>query len=404
MKFIKIIITLLFISTFQNCAKEVIAPLKTPTSKKVAFNPAHPKAAEFQAILEKYVKKGLPGVTMVVYTPEDGKWAGSAGVAKIETQEPMHINHIFHSASVAKTFHAVAAMILVDEGKLDIDKTIDTYLPNSVCTDLANRNKATVRQLMNHTSGIPDFIEQKDHITDYFNDLMQTFTTEQYLDYVCGKKADFEPGKRAKYSNTNTVLLALIMDNITGSHADVITEKIIKKLGLQQTFYKNEKGYPSPDGAVNTYVDMRGNGELINSTNIERNFAQMNIGHDAMMASANDYFTFLHGLFNGKLVSKKSLQEMIKYKAYPASIQIGEGLGLAVVKTPLNDLTRAGHDGGSLGAANLVQHYIEKNTTVVICSNFGGFINSPLFNMYYSPLIGHQNVILGEVELLLFGK
>ncbi|MEM6698714.1 MAG: serine hydrolase domain-containing protein [Bacteroidota bacterium] len=405
MKKSPIILFLLFALFLQNCQQEaVVLPLEECTLDVVHNSDEHPKAAEFQALLDKYVAKGFPGLSMVIYTPEGGKWLGSAGVAKIETQEMMQPCHIFHSASVAKTYHAVAAMSLMEEGRLDIDKTIDNYLPDWVCKELANRTTATVRQLMNHTSGIPDFIEDVDHITDYFHDLHRTFTTAEYLDYICKDKADFEAGQSLSYSNTNTVLLALIMDEVAGNHADVITEKIINKLGLNHTFYKNETGYPAPKGAVNTYVDMKGDGKLINSTAIERNFAKMNIGHDAMMASAHDYFLFIRALFEGKLIAQNSLDQMLDLAKYSSIIDYGEGLGLAVVKTPLKNITRAGHDGGSLGAANIVQHYVEKDITIVICSNFGGFLDSPLSEMFYSTLIGSQASILGELELMLLSE
>lgn len=400
MKNISIVFLIVFAFCLQNCAKQIVAPLESCTAD-YDYNSAHPKAAELQALLDKYIAKGMPGLSMVIYTPEGGKWMGTAGVAKIETQEPMEMCHIFHSASVAKTYHAVAAMSLMEEDKLDIDKTIDAYLPAWVCKDLPNLSTATVRQLMNHTAGVPDFIEDTKHITDYFHDLQGQFTTEEYLAYVCGKDADFAPGSKVSYSNTNTVLLALIMDEIAGNHADVITEKIINKLGLKHTYYKNEVGYPAPEGAVNTYIDLKGDGKLVNSTTMERNFAQMNIGHDAMLASAHDYFLFLRALFEGKLVSQNSLDQMLDFAAHPSAIDLGEGLGLAVARTPLRNITRAGHDGGSLGAANAVQHYIEKDISIVICSNFGGFVDSPLSAIFYTNLIGHQRTILGEVELLL---
>ena len=312
--------------------------------------------------------------------------------------------HVFHSASVAKTYHVVAAMTLVEEGKLELDKTIDQYLPTNVCSALPNRSSATIRQLMNHTSGIPDFIENTEHVLDYFNDLMRQFTTEEYLDYICGDDPDFAAGSRVSYSNTNTVLLALIMDNITGSHSKLISERIIQPLGLAHTFYKEEAGYPAPVNAVNTYVDTKGNGLLINSTDIERNFAAMNIGHDAMMATAHDYYLFIKALFEGQILSPSSIEQMLDLQKYPSSIDMGEGLGLEIVKTPLRDLTRAGHNGGSLGAANNVFYYLENGTTIVICSNFGGFLETPLSQKFYSALIGNKRTLLGEVELLLFGE
>ena len=384
------------------CSREVVIPVQTCTSDIPDLNTQHPKSSELQALLDKYVKLGFPGITMVVQTPEDGKWAGAAGLSRIETRQKMELCNVFHSASVAKTYHVVAAMTLVDEGKLDLDKTIDTYLPSWVCADLANRNTTTVRQLMNHSSGIPDFIEDNDHVLDYFHNLLRRFTTEEYLDYICGDKPDFPAGESLRYSNTNTVLLALIMDEVAGNHADVISEKIIRKLSLQQTYYKNEPGYPAPPNAVNTYVDFKEDGKMSNSTEIERNFADMTIGHDGMLASVHDYFSFIQALMSGALVSENSLQEMMTPVWHTSAVDIGEGLGLEIVKAPMLNLTRYGHNGGSLGASNNVFYYKERDAYIVICANFGDFLNGPLGQYSWSGLMGNKRTLLGEVERLLF--
>ena len=379
---IKLILGILPLIIFcSSCQKEILAPLQSCETLINHNNDSHSKATSLQSILDKRVAEGLPGAVMIVETPDDGKWVGVSGYAKLETKEKMTSCRIFHSASVAKTYHVVAAMSLVEAGKLDLDLSIDNYLPDWVCQDLANRNSATVRQLMNHTSGIPDFIEDSDHILEYFNDLLRQFTTAEYIDFVCGDKALFAPGEGVEYSNTNTVLLALIMDEIAGSHADVISENIIQKLGLEHTFYKNEPNYPAPTGAVNTYVDIKGNGVFINSTEIERNFASMNIGHDAILASADDYFTFIKALMQGTLVSQNSLEQMMDY--IPYAEKRGYGLGLEIVESTTRDITLAGHDGGSLGAANLVFHIPENNTTIVVCSNFGNFLDGPAGVIFY---------------------
>jgi len=385
---IKLSVVFLLILSAISCHKDIVAPVQTCNTTIEHNNDSHPKAAIFQEILDRNVKKGLPGMVMIVETPDNGKWVGASGFARLETSELMQPCHIFHSASVAKTYHAVAALSLVDEGKLDLDATIDTYLPDWVCNDLANRNTATVRQLMNHKSGIPDFIEDSRHILDYFNNLMHEFTTEEYLEYICGDAAWFKPGEDIVYSNTNTVLLALIMDNIAGNHADVITDNIINKLGLTQTFYKNEIGYPAPDGVVNTYVDMKGDHILVNSTEIERNFAQMSIGHDGMLASTDDYFKFIKALFNGELLSQSSFDEMTEF--HERSEKRGFGLGLEITKSTEGDFRRIGHEGGSLGAANLVYHFPEVETTIVICSNFGNFLGGPTGEIFTETLIEVQ--------------
>ncbi len=400
----KITFALFFIAVlFQSCQRQVIIPLESCQTYWQDSTATHPKATALQNLIDKYVEKGMPGITLAVHTPEGGIWVGAAGKAKIETDENVETCHVFHSASVAKTYHVTAAMTLVEAGKLELDKTIDHYLPDLVCANLANRNTATIRQLMNHTSGIPDFIEQMSHITDYFNNLLNTFTTDDYLNYVCGKKPEFKAGAKVSYSNTNTVLLALIMDEIAGNHADVLTKNIFEKLNLTQTFYKNEKGYPAPTGLVNTYVDTRGNGALMNASHIERNFAGMNIGHDAMMATAFDYMKFMHALFNEQIISRPSLDEMIDFVNYEntGKIKIGEGLGLEIMFSDKYKITRAGHNGGSLGAANNVFHYIEKNITIAVCSNFGGFLPTPLSRQFYHWNVGKKDVLLGDIERII---
>ena len=398
-------ILFLVIIIISSCHNNINAPVQTCTNYWQESPTEHPKADSLQAILDDFVRKGFPGLVLAVNTP-DGVWVGAAGKAKLETQEPMQPCHLFHSASVAKTYHVTAALKLAEAGKLDIHKTINHYLPESVCANLPNRNIATIKDLMNHTSGIPDFIEQIDHITDYYNNLHRTFTTKQYLNYVCGKKANFQPATKIEYSNTNTVLLALIMDKLEGNHADVLTKEIFEPLNLTKTFYKNEKGYPAPKGVVNTYIDMRGNGKLINSTEIERNFAKMNIGHDAMVASAYDYMSFMHALFNEKIINRTSLDTMMNMFVIPnrSNIQIGFGLGLEMIYSEEYKIMRAGHNGASLGAANNVFHYVEPNITIAVCSNFGDFMPNPLGKLFYHWNIGTEGRLLGEIERLLLEK
>lgn len=386
------------------CAESIISPVVSCQLDNVTLNANFSKSNELKATMDKYRKLGFPGITVLIHTPNEGTWMNSVGLSSIESQTPMENCNIYHSASVAKTYHAVAAMTLVEEGKLDLDKTIDEYLPKFVCENLANRKTATVRQLMNHSAGIPDFIEDSDHVLDYFNDLKRIFTTEEYLAYICGDDPLFPAGENVSYSNTHTVLLALIMDEVAGNHAQVITDNIISKLGLTQTFYKNEKGYPAPNGVVNTYVDFREDGVMVNSSEIERNFASMSIGHDGMLASPYDYFSFLQALFEGNLISEASLAQMIEPVSHNAAVSWGEGLGLEIVKSPMGGLTRIGHNGGSLGAANNVYYYPEEDSYIVTCSNYGDFLNGPLSDFNWSALLGHRKNFLGEIEYLLFGE
>ena len=403
----KLLVFFVVFGLLMGCQRSAVVPLEAPLPVVQNYNAQHSMADTLQQIMEAFVKKGLPGVSLAIFTPEEGVWLGAAGVAQIETQRPMTIGHIFHSASVAKTYMATAAFTLVEEGLIDLDQPISTYLDSDLYGSIPNYETATISSLMNHTSGIPDFIADFGHMADYYNNLMAVFDTESYLDYVRGDKPDFATGERVSYSNTNTVLLALVMEAVTGRpHEDLISERIIQKLELQNTYYKNEPGYPAPPGTVNTYIDVFGNGKMRNISTIERNFDKMNIAHDAMLATPYDFMQFNKALFTGELIAESSLETMKTYRPYKISEEgkerfgikdIGEALGIQCFLST-NGLSRYGHSGGSLGAANELYYYPEKEVSIALCSNFGGYMISPNSKIFYNFVIGLKGRLMGEIE------
>ncbi|MEJ0029548.1 MAG: serine hydrolase domain-containing protein [Bacteroidota bacterium] len=273
------------------------------------------KHIEYRQLLDWYVKQGVPGITLQVRTPSEGVWIGSAGKSKIETADPMLPCNIHHSASVVKMYVGTSIMLLVEDGKIDLDLPINTYLDHDLCDHIGNGNTATVRQLLNHTSGIRDFIVETKHLTDYFNNFFNDYTTMDFLHYIYNKSADFEPGTSVAYSNTNFVLLTMIIDSVTGKpHADFMTERIFKPFGLDETYYKNEPGYPKPPGLVNSYWDRYGDGKLENITDVAIHFDELSVGHDGMLASVHDYAAFIEALLKGKIVSPGSLEQMMQWQ------------------------------------------------------------------------------------------
>ena len=331
------------------------------------------KAGLYQALLNRHVQQGVPGLTLLVRTPNEGLWIGAAGKAKVETGEPMLPCHIYNAASVTKMYIGVATMMLVEEGKIDLDAQINTYLDRDLCNKIDNANKVTIRQLMNHSSGIHDFIYENAHLMDYFNEADKFFSTKDLLGYIYAKKADFEPGAKAAYCNTNTVLLSMALDQVTGRHhADFITERIIKKRKLVNTFYKNEPGYPSPAGLVNSYFDRYSSNHLENITALSNNFQFISVGHDGMFASPLDFATFIEAVFKGGLLSTNSLKEMMQWK----SSNDGRGLyGLGIFRSASSFV---GHRGGGIGSALNVHYNPEKDVTIVWCANYSDFFDTPV--------------------------
>ena len=294
-----------------------------------------------------------------------GIWNGAAGYAKIETKEPMTPMHLHYSGSNAKTYTATAIMMLVEAGKIRLDAKINTYLPQSLCNNIGNGNEATVRQLLNHTSGIKDFLDDIKYAIDSLNEPFGSYSPQIFLEYIYDQPPDFPAGSRHEYSNTNYLLLAMLMDYVLGeSHANFINARIFRHLGLENTYYKNEPGLPKPPGLVNSYADILGNGKLINVSDIQNHYANATIGEDGYIASSYDYARFLEALFNGDLVSQSSLNEMTKWTGGGYY-----GFGLAYANTPYG--RAVGHGGGFAGTLTQRRYFPDSKTTIVILANVG---------------------------------
>jgi len=386
---------LCLLSLFATCGKEDWSIPESPCTLDMPDSSRNnPKDREYRRVLDYYVSRGIPGLVLLVRTPADGLWIGAAGKSKIETGEAMLPCQVHHSASVVKMYIGTSIMLLAEDKKIDLDAPINKYLDAGMCNHISNGNTATVRQLLNHTSGIRDFVTETKHLTDYFNNFFNHYTTDDFLHYIYGKPADFEAGTKAAYCNTNYVLLSLIIDRVTGKpHADFLSERIFKKLNLQQTFYKNEPGYPHPAGLVNSYWDRYGNGQLENITKVAIHFDDLSVGHDAMLATARDYARFLEALLKGQLVSPASLNQMKEWK-YHEGEKGYSGLGLLKMETKYGDAI--GHGGANFGVAMMARYYPQQDVTIVFCSNIAGFFPSPALDEVIAFSKGIEKTVFEE--------
>lgn len=347
------------------CTLDVAGPVSPPPENWDPVLNTHPRGETFQKILDDYVRKGLPGVVLFVKTPE-GLWNGAAGYACIETGERMTPTHRFHGASVTKMYTATAVMLLVEDGLLELDAPIRKYLPEDVWRRIPNGDQATVRQLLSHRSGIPDFKGDLRYDLDFLNNPFGELSTERLLGYLYGQSPWAAPGERYFYSNANYVLLAMIVDAVVPSgHAAVISQRILQPLGLTATYYRNEAEFPTPPGLVNTYQDLAGDGRLVNVTDLTTQGATVLFGNAGLIATSSDYATFLDALMEGKIVSPASLATMMEKPTETSTY----GLGLSFTHTDYGEAV--GHSGGELGAVSQVRYFPERDATLVLLSNGG---------------------------------
>ena len=375
------IITLICLA-FLSCKKDILNEPVSLGNNSLSFADSSANNlnnAKYQALLDKYIKKGIPGLVILIKTPQDGLWIGSAGYARIEDKTPMSKLSILYSASVAKTYTAVAIMLLVEEGKIALDDKMNKYLPKDMCDKLPNGNKATVRQLLNHTSGIPNNDWSTIMIAKILNDPF-SIAPEDNITCEYGVSPAFEPGKQVLYSSTGYELLARIIDHITGeSHGKYFTSHIFEPLSLENTYYKNEAEYPHPKGLVNGYFDRLGNGKIENVSDIWNYTVKIYAGGDGLMASIYDYYLFLDGLVKGKLVNSDSYKEM---NTWVKSNYNDSYYGLGLYKAATKYGYKIGKSGTGMGCGMDIYYFPEKDTYILSGTNLGTFIDSDLSLIY----------------------
>jgi D-alanyl-D-alanine carboxypeptidase len=319
--------------------------------------------ALYREIVDSYVRKGLPGMVLLVKTPEEGAWVGSKGYARLEDRSPMHADTVFHTLGLTRLFLATSIMMLRDEGRIDLDAAIDRYLPAGVASRVANSRSATVRHLLAFVSGIPD------HSVDVppWNDPRLELDWYDKLSEVFDKPALFEPGREFHFCNTDGKLLAMIVDGLAGSHVEFFRERIVDPLGLEHTYYKNEPGLPHLPAMADVYFDRYGDGAVENiGPDMRLQVFRKGYGDSGLFSTVGDIARFLEALFGGELVTADSLRLMTAV-AFPGC-HPNVGLGFKVY-----------------------EHFADRALYGPACWS-GGWGHSAWFDVYAFPMAG---VIIG---------
>ena len=370
-----------------NCTpQDHVFPVATCDPIAADSSASRPKAAVFQGILTEFTReKGLPGIAALVFTPEQGVWMGAAGFSQVENNLPMAPCHLFMSASVAKMYHAVLALEMQEQGMLSIDDNISRYLPDDLIGKLPNGHTATIRHLLNHSSGIPNPTAQISFLTSYINDFKQPISAESYLSNVYGLDPLNGVGEEFHYSDGNYLLLAMIIDRIYGDHARAMSDLVIEPLGLSNTFYRNEAGYKNRTVLVNSYADFYDENVLRNVSEEERIFNESNTGHDGFKFTVHDGYLFLRKLFIDKtLLTPESLDLMLSTDANLVSFSENERALLgAFLLADDPEVVSISHEGQTIGSSAYMGYYPKQQGILVVFSNFGGAVSRSLYEAMF---------------------
>ena len=203
---------------------------------------AQPAPSVGDALTGVVTRDELPGGVAVV-REHQGLTRASAGYSDVDASARFKPHTHIRAASITKTFVAATLLQLVAEGKLDLDKSIETYLPGRIRGPGIDGSAITVRHLLRHQSGLPEYFDGNTPVPT------QPVTADQLLDAALKKPPLFAPGTAIKYTNTNYVIAGLLIEKLTGRPAaEEITRRIITPLGLRGTYFPGpgDRGLRAP--------------------------------------------------------------------------------------------------------------------------------------------------------------
>lgn len=348
-----------------SCRKaDVVSTIDLPCNS-VYNSVAHPRNAEFTAIMNKYIGLGLPGMAILI-EDSNGVWVGSAGKADIKNNVAFTPCHISKGGSITKIFMGALFFKLQEEGKINLEDPLSKYIDAEVLSKLKFSGGTQVKNLLNHTTGLFDIITSSDFYLAVINNPNKHWEPSELLPYVYGVEPYvLNQPYPARYSSTNTLLLAMCIEEATGrKHHELLREKILDPLGLTNTFYQGRETIPNH--AAQGYYDLHNNGSIVNVSNLITGSGN---GYTGIFSNVFDYHTFIKALFVDKTVlSQASLDSMLTFTHEDEDYWTGYGVAKKFTSKPAYGI---GHTGRDLGYVADLFYFPERGITMAFCVNYG---------------------------------
>ncbi|MFI6167584.1 serine hydrolase domain-containing protein [Nocardia sp. NPDC051052] len=343
------------------------------TAKSAPRDSAKTAPPAVATAMDNVVRNGTPGVQVVIDGP-GGHRTFTAGFGDLNTHAPFPADGRVRIGSNTKTFVATVIMQLVAEGKVDLDAPIERYLPGLVQGSGNDGNRISVRQLLQHTSGLPDYLghgSEDGIVQDHSEQLnpddealrWQHFDMTDLVRRAMTAPPNFEPGAKSVYTNTNYLIAGLLIERVTGHPAaEEIGRRIIEPLGLRDT-YVPASGETTIRGAHPQGYHVV-HGKSVDFTDLDPSW-----GGTAgdMVATPTDLNRFFTALLAGKLLAPAQLAEM--KRTVPFDRMPGADYGLALIHhtTPCGKEVW-GH-GGSIPGFETRNGVIADGTAVTVTVN-----------------------------------
>ncbi|ORB64285.1 serine hydrolase domain-containing protein [Mycolicibacterium tusciae] len=307
-----------------------------------------------EAITKAMDQTGVPGSLVGIWGP-DGEYIRAFGVADQAGGAPMQTDFYHRIGSQTKTFTVTGVLQLADQGKLGLDDPIAEFVDG-----VPEGDKITLRQLARMQSGLANFSDSVDFQQALFADPYRNFTPQELLDYAFAEPVKFAPGEGFLYCNTNTVLLGLVVEKVSGQTLpDYIRDHITTPLGMSHTSFPTTNAFPDPHAQGYTTQDAD-NSEMV-ATDWNPSWAW---AAGAMISTLEDMHIWAPALATGKLLTPDMQAQRLQTVTTPGMpAQDGYGVGLFKLGGWI------GHNGSLPGYQTVSVYLPEKQTSLVIFTN-----------------------------------
>jgi D-alanyl-D-alanine carboxypeptidase len=330
-----------------------------------------------QAVMEESLKNsGAIGVSAAAIFPDGELWAGTAGISHVGV--PLTTDMLFDIASVQKNFQATLALMLVEQGVIALDDPLEKWLPPTPHID----GRITIRQLLNMTSGIRDFVgnPQSPFRVGYVHiDFEKMWTWEEIQSVLIGEPS-FAPGTKSEYSSTNYIVLKRIVEKAAQSKQPrLLEDRLLKPNRLNHTLGDFSKPVPEKMRLAHGWFDTNGDGTADDISGHSWNWIA-SLSPMLVYSTPSDMVKWIDALYYRKTVLKeKTLTAMLDFVGPVQGEPLMKGYGLGVVDIDLGAMFPQwkqvrvyGHLGSQFGYMTFVGFFPDYKVSLAIMSNRGG--------------------------------
>ena len=310
----------------------------------------------------------IPGLQFAIRFSDSSTWEIHSGKLSFDRQIALTNDHILRIGSITKLYMAVLVLKAVEDGKILLSDSLANWYP-----EITNSDRITISELLNHTSGLREILES-------FSVKMKSifphknWKQAELLKVISKQKPYFEPGTDFHYSNSNYIILGFILEQVyQKSIQQLLNDEIITPLGLKFTSILPTERIPE-NLIIGYDRDLLPWPGLYKLKTDNKAWASLAYASGAMASTAHELIIFINSLFNGDLLSSKSLEPMTNFVHIEnKEHQCWKGYGLGLTQFNINNIEYWGHEGQFIGFESIVLYETVKKYSIALIGNISSY-------------------------------